>query len=199
MTMKDYSIFYLRGLQLLLETCLNDNCFVDSIELVANVCTNALKQGHRILLAGNGGSAADAQHIAAELVSKFLFDRPGLPAISLTTNASILTAIGNDYGYDLVFQRQIEALGQQGDVFIGISTSGNSINILNSLEYAKKNGLITVGFSGSCGKIQSICDYVIAIPSDFTPHIQEMHITVGHLICAIIEKTLFENKTVTTL
>ncbi len=163
----------------------------ENISKAALRCLDAYQKGHKILIAGNGGSAADAQHIAAEFVSRFEFNRPGLPAIALTTDTSILTAIGNDYGFERLFSRQVEANGSAGDVFIGISTSGNSPNILTALQSAKELGLTTIGFAGSGGKIQDECDICISVPSTHTPRIQECHILIGHIICAYVERELF--------
>jgi D-sedoheptulose 7-phosphate isomerase len=165
---------------------------IDKIAEVAEVCINAFKRGNRVLLAGNGGSAADAQHIAAEFVSRFEFDRPGLPSIALTTDTSMLTAIGNDYGYERLFLRQLEANGRKGDVFIGISTSGNSKNVLLAIDSCQRLGITSVGLAGSGGQIQSKCDYVIAVPSTHTARIQESHIMIGHLICGLVESSLFK-------
>jgi len=168
-----------------------DPSLIATISKVADLCIETLKSGNRILLAGNGGSAADAQHIAAEFVSRFMYDRPGLPAMALTTDTSMLTAIGNDYGYERLFERQLEANSRKGDLFIGISTSGNSLNILRALSRCKELGVIAVGLAGSGGKIRSVCDYLIPVPSDSTPRIQEAHITIGHIICGIVESTIF--------
>jgi D-sedoheptulose 7-phosphate isomerase len=146
------------------------------------------------MLAGNGGSAADAQHIATEFVSRFSFDRPGLPAIALTTDSSLLTAIGNDYGSEEMFRRQVEANGNKGDVFIGISTSGNSRNVINALAKARELGIFTVGLGGATGgEMAHACDICIKVPSLSTPRIQETHITVGHIICGMVEAALFEH------
>ncbi len=162
------------------------------IEEVAAVCVEALGRQRKILFAGNGGSAADSQHLAGELVSRFLFDRPGLPAIALTTDTSVLTAIGNDYGYEKVFARQIESLGQQGDVFFAFSTSGRSPNILRALEVARQRDVVTIGMTGqSGGEMLELSDFCIRIPSGKTPRIQEGHIVVGHLICNLIERAMF--------
>ncbi|ARJ56748.1 SIS domain-containing protein [Campylobacter cuniculorum] len=162
------------------------------IEKVALECVKAYKQGNKTLLAGNGGSAADAQHLAGEFVSRFYFDRPGIASIALTTDTSILTAIGNDYGYEKVFARQVQAQGVKGDIFIGISTSGNSLNILEALKICKEKGIVSVGFTGeSGGKMAELCDYCIKVPSKETPRIQESHILIGHILCAIVEETLF--------
>jgi D-sedoheptulose 7-phosphate isomerase len=165
------------------------------IEQVAVKTIEAYKNNKKTLIAGNGGSAADAQHIAGEFVSRFYFDRPGLASIALTTDTSILTAIGNDYGYERVFARQVEANGANGDVFIGISTSGNSKNIVEAIKSAKERGIFTVGFTGAKGGImKEMCDICICVPSNETPRIQESHIVIGHIICAIVEKEMFEGK-----
>ncbi len=156
------------------------------------LCLQSLRDDGKIMFAGNGGSAADAQHWAGELVSRFYYDRPGLPAIALTTDTSILTAIGNDYGYDYTFARQIEALGRKGDVFVAISTSGNSPNIVRAVEAAKLRGVRVIGFTGKKGgKLAELCDVCFRIPSDETPRIQEGHEFVGHLLCALIEADMF--------
>lgn len=162
---------------------------------VLNKITQSLRtclaEGHKVLLFGNGGSAADSQHIAAELVSKFFRDRKALPAIALTTDTSILTSVANDYSFEDVFARQIEALGQRGDVAIGISTSGNSPNVLKAMRMAKQKGLITIGLTGeSGGKLKEVADICFHAPSNSTPRIQEVHITVAHAICDIIEQEL---------
>lgn len=162
------------------------------IEEVSTRTIDIYKSGNKTLIAGNGGSAADAQHIAGEFVSKFYFDRPGLASLALTTDTSIITAIGNDYGYDKLFSRQIEANGVAGDMFIGISTSGNSANVLEALKACKEKGIITVGFTGETGgKMSELCDYCIKIPSPETPRVQEAHILIGHIICAVVEEALF--------
>jgi D-sedoheptulose 7-phosphate isomerase len=170
----------------------NDAILHEEIFRISEECISALKNNKKILLAGNGGSAADAQHIAAELVSRFLLERRGLPAIAITTDSSILTAIGNDYGFENIFSRQIEALGQRGDVFIAYSTSGKSLNIIKALEVASGMGLMCVGLTGSCNsKMLQLCDYKIQIPSSITSEIQEGHLIVGHIICNIIENKMF--------
>ena len=162
------------------------------IQSVALEMISVYKGGNKVLLAGNGGSASDAQHIAGELVSKFYFDRPGLAAISLVTDTSVLTAIGNDLGYENIFSRQIAANGVRGDMFIGISTSGNSENIIKAFKECRKNNIITVGLSGNDGgKMKELCDYCICVPSIETPRIQENHIMIGHIICAVVEEELF--------
>jgi D-sedoheptulose 7-phosphate isomerase len=171
---------------------LADAELIGKINEVADLITKAYRNGNKTLLAGNGGSAADAQHIAGDFVSKFYFDRPGIASIALTTNTSILTAIGNDYGYDRLFARQIQAQGVAGDVFIGISTSGTSANIIEALVSCKEKGIISVGLTGSNhGKMDEFCDICIKAPSCETPRIQESHILIGHIICCIAEENLF--------
>jgi len=171
---------------------LADTNLLHAVEKAGNACVDALKKDKKILFAGNGGSAADAQHLAAELVSRFNYDRPGLAAIALTTDTSALTAIGNDYGFENVFSRQIEAIGQAGDVCFVTSTSGNSPNILAAIHAAKQKQMVIIGMTGNKkGKMDNLCDILIAIPCTHTPHIQECHIMLGHIICQIIEDTLF--------
>lgn len=151
-----------------------------------------VKEGNKILLCGNGGSAADCQHIAAELVGRFGMERRALPAIALTTDTSILTAVANDYSFDRIFERQVEALGREGDVLIGISTSGNSENVVRAVEKAKEMGVLTVGFLGrDGGKLAGLVDHPLIVKSFSTPRIQEVHITLGHVLCDFIEKFLF--------
>lgn len=175
-----------------LTTMANSEELVAEIARTADACIRALRTNHKILFAGNGGSAADSQHLAAELVNRFSYDRPGLPAFALSTDTSVLTAIGNDYGYEHLFARQIDALGQAGDVFIGISTSGQSSNILDALRAARCRGLVTVGLTGrGRGQMPELCDYCLQVPSDATPRIQEGHIVIGHIICERIEADLF--------
>jgi D-sedoheptulose 7-phosphate isomerase len=160
----------------------------DQIYTAAETCIETLKNGKKIILCGNGGSAADAQHIAAELSGRYKIERKGLPGIALTTDTSALTSIGNDYGYDMIFERQFEALGNTGDVLIGISTSGNSENVIRAFQAAKVMGCKTIGLSGKGGgKMNNKCDLNIVIPSDNTPRIQEMHILIGHIICDLID------------
>ena len=164
------------------------------LQRAVSLCVQALRDGRKLLFAGNGGSAADAQHWAGELVSRFYYDRPGLAAIALTTDSSILTAVGNDYGYDYTFARQIEALGQAGDVFIAISTSGNSPNILRAAQAARTRGMHVLGFTGrGGGKLAPLADICFRMPSDETPRIQEGHEFIGHLLCALIESQMFPN------
>jgi D-sedoheptulose 7-phosphate isomerase len=177
------------------EKLLHDGEVVSMIAKVSELAVSALKQGNKVILFGNGGSAADAQHIAAEFVGRFAFDRPALPALALSVNTSCVTAIGNDYGFDLVFSRQIEALGRPGDVAIGISTSGNSPNVLRALLVAKKMGMHTVGLT-SCtgGKLKDAVDYCVRAPSNETPRIQECHILIGHVISELVEQTIFDEQ-----
>ena len=161
------------------------------IASAGELCANALLQGQRIYLCGNGGSAADAQHIAAELIGRFVNDRRALPAIALTTDTSALTAIGNDYGYDEVFSRQVEGLCREGDILIAISTSGNSDNVLKAVDAAHRAGASVIGLSGkSGGELNVKCDVSLVVPSGVTARIQEMHIVIGHLICALVEEHL---------
>jgi D-sedoheptulose 7-phosphate isomerase len=175
-----------------LERIASDEEITALVEQIAMRCCGALRAGKKILFAGNGGSAADAQHLAGELVSRLNFDRPGLAAFALTTDTSVLTAIGNDYGYDRLFARQLNAVGAAGDVFFGISTSGRSPNVLRALEEGRRKNLITVGLTGKIGAdMQPLCDYCIAVPSTETPKIQEGHIILGHIICGLIERELF--------
>jgi len=174
------------------EKILFDSSLQEVILNVALRMVSSIRAGHKILVAGNGGSAADAQHFAGELVSKFFFDRPGLPAFSLATDTSVLTAIGNDYGYEHSFARQIGAVGKEGDVFLGISTSGNSKNIVNAVNVAKKKGITTVGLVGAKKSLlDELCEFVIKVPSESTPTIQESHLMIEHMICAIIEDQIF--------
>jgi len=169
-----------------------DDKLLELIGKVASICVTALKTNNKVLFAGNGGSAADSQHLAGELVSRFHYDRPALPAFALTTDTSVLTAIGNDYGYEHLFARQIAGVGIAGDVFFGISTSGHSPNILNALRVAREKELITIGFTGkSGGEMPDLCDYCLHVPSDSTPRIQEGHIVMGHIICCLIEQQMF--------
>ncbi len=162
-----------------------------AIEQAAKMMIAALKQGNKIMFFGNGGSAADAQHLAAELISRFLLERKSLPAIALTTDTSIITAIGNDYSFDNIFARQVEGLARQGDVAFGISTSGNSKNVIAGLAKAKELGCRTIGLTGPGGKIGELADLTLKVPSPETPRVQESHITIGHILCGLIEQELF--------
>ncbi len=159
---------------------------------VAALLANRLRAGHILFTCGNGGSAADAQHIAAELSGKFYLHRPGLPAVALTTNTSALTAIGNDFSYDEVFSRQLEGLARPGDVLFGLTTSGRSPNVRRAVEWARANGVTTVAFTGAQGaEFAALCDHAFLAPTDDTPHIQEAHITLGHALCALAEAALY--------
>lgn len=181
--------------QSLITDILQNQNLHDAIYDVAQMCISALKDAQKIMFCGNGGSAADSQHLAAELVSRFNFDRPGLCGIALTTDTSALTAIGNDYGYEKVFSRQVEAIGQAGDVLFGFSTSGRSKNVVLAFEAAKVRGIKTVGMLGQDGRdIGKLADIQINVPSQYTPKIQEGHICIGHIICNIIEVAMFQNE-----
>ncbi len=161
------------------------------VECLATLCTDALKNGHKIMFCGNGGSAADSQHLAAELVGRYKMNRPAMNAMALTVDTSILTAVGNDYGYDTVFSRQVEGVGQAGDVLVGLSTSGNSRNIVLAFELAKEKGITTVALTGQGGgAMKEMADYCLAVPGGATNNIQEMHIAVGHLICELVERNI---------
>jgi D-sedoheptulose 7-phosphate isomerase len=162
---------------------------------IAERIAASLRAGGKLLLAGNGGSAADAQHIAAEFLSRFKLDRTPLPAIALTTDTSVLTAVGNDYGFEQVFERQVRGLGRPGDVFVAISTSGRSPNVLLALKAARDMGVVTVGFTGAAGgTMRTLCDLVLAAPSDETALIQQVHITAAHAICGMVERDLFPQR-----
>ena len=170
----------------------SDNQLMSEVTNIADECVSRLQKGKKLLFAGNGGSAADCQHMAGEYVSRFLFDRDGLPAIALTTDSSILTAIGNDYGFENLFSRQVEALGASGDSLFCYSTSGNSENILKAIEAAKKMDICVAGMTGfNKGKMDDMCDYLIQIPSSHTPNIQEGHLIAGHAICCAVEQQIF--------
>ena len=161
----------------------------DDIRQAADLCQDALEGGNKLFFCGNGGSAADCQHLAAELVVRFTRERQGLPAIALTTDTSILTACGNDYGYDRVFSRQVEALGRIGDVLLAFSTSGNSANVLEAVRRAQEEGMFTIGFTGvNGGKLAELCEVCITVPSDVTARIQEGHILLGHWLCDELER-----------
>ena len=166
--------------------------YAEKVEAAVDIMVEELKLGNKIILAGNGGSAADAQHFAGEIVGRFLFDRPSAPAISLCTDSSVMTCIANDYGYDEVFARQIEGLGKEGDTFIAISTSGNSANIISAIKVAKEKKIHVIGLLGNDGgAIRDMCDVAIVIHSDSTPRIQEFHTFTVHMICQFIERKLF--------
>ena len=173
------------------QALLSDEALMEKIAQVADVMVNAYKSGHKTLWAGNGGSAADAQHMAGELVNKFSFDRPGLAALSLSTDTSIITAVGNDYGFDRLFARQIEAQGCPGDVFLGISTSGNSANLVKALSACRARGIVTVALVGGRPCRMDEYDHVIHVPSEDTPRIQECQTLIGHILCDAVEQSLF--------
>jgi D-sedoheptulose 7-phosphate isomerase len=169
-----------------------DEGLVEAVEAIAKSTVEVLRRGGKVLLCGNGGSAADAQHLAAEFVSRYRFDRAGLPALSLTTDTSALTAIGNDYGFERLFARQVEALGHAGDILYAFSTSGRSPNVLLALKTARELGIGTVGFTGqSGGEMAGLCDIAFVAPSETTAHIQELHMTAGHTICGLVEMAMF--------
>jgi D-sedoheptulose 7-phosphate isomerase len=185
-------ITYLTQSRDVLQAAIDDPQFCAAIEHIADRTARALADGRKLLLAGNGGSAADAQHIAGEFLSRLNYDRAPLAAVALTTDSSVLTAVGNDYGYDRVFERQILGLGQPGDVFLAISTSGRSPNILRAIEAAREKRLIVVGFTGRTGgTMAERCDLCLYAPSDSTPLIQQLHITAAHIICGLVEECLF--------
>ncbi len=174
------------------QTLLNDEVLLKQLEVVVEVVTNAFKNGNAVYFAGNGGSAADAQHLAAEFSGRFYKDRKALPSDALHCNSSYLTAVANDYSYDVIYARLLEGLAKPGDVLIGISTSGNSANIVKAFEMAKTIGVITIGFTGAKGgQMRDLGDYLINIPSNTTPRIQESHILVGHIICELVEENIF--------
>jgi len=175
-----------------MQATLADLHIADTLVTIAEITANAMQAGRKLLVAGNGGSAADAQHLVAEFVVRLAADRAALRAIALTTDTSILTATGNDFGFDSIFSRQIEALGQPGDVFLGISTSGNSPNILKALRQARELDIITVGFSGNGGgQMRDLCDHNIIIPSDITMNVQECHLALEHIFCVAVERFYF--------
>jgi D-sedoheptulose 7-phosphate isomerase len=175
-----------------LQAVLADESIAQTICTIGELTAHAMRSGHKLLVAGNGGSAADAQHLVAEFVVRLTVNRPALRAIALTVDTSILTAGGNDFGFDTIFSRQIEALGQPGDVFLGISTSGNSPNIVKALEQAKKQKLTTIGFTGGTGgKMLALCDHNVVIPSDVTMNIQESHLALEHIFCMAVERCLY--------
>lgn len=174
---------------------IEDNVLLNSIEDATNNIINAYRNNKKVLLCGNGGSAADAQHIAAEFSGRFYFDRQPLPAEALHVNTSFLTAVGNDYGFDIVYSRMIEASGNERDILMAFSTSGNSLNIIKAIEMAKSKGMIVIGFTGATGgKMKNMCDCLLNVPSTDTPRIQESHITVAHIICEFVERALFGKK-----
>ncbi len=194
--MKDYILGQISEAQRVMSAMLANEMLLSTVAAASDACIDCMKHGGKILLAGNGGSAADAQHIAGEFVSRFAFDRPGLPAVALTTDSSILTAIGNDYGYEKLFARQVQAHGNKGDIFIGYSTSGKSPNILRALEEARTLGLVCIGLTGNRGgAMRELCDYLLEVPSSDTPKIQEGHLVLGHILCGLVENAIFKPPT----
>jgi len=174
---------------------LENNDIIDTIDKCVNVITNAFQKGNKVLFCGNGGSAADAQHLAAEFSGRFYIDRKALPSEALHTNTSYLTAVANDYSYDVVYSRLIEGIGNTGDILIGLSTSGNSKNIINAIKTANERNITTIGFTGETGgEMNTICDYIIKVPSNDTPRIQECHMLIGHIICELVEKNIFNKQ-----
>ena len=169
--------------------CIENN--IDHIIRAADMLATSLKRGNKVLIFGNGGSAADAQHLVAEFVNRFQIERPPLAAVALTTDTSILTSIGNDYHFDDIFSKQVEALGRQGDIAWGISTSGNSANVIQAVKAAKKLGMSTIGMTGRAGELAGCVDIVFAVASDTTARIQESHITVGHILCDLVDRILY--------
>jgi D-sedoheptulose 7-phosphate isomerase len=191
--MQNYISQQITEAQRVMAAMLTQAPLLETLEVAAQACIACLQNGGKLLLAGNGGSAADAQHIAGEFVSRFAFDRPGLPALALTTDTSILTAIGNDYGYEKLFARQVQAHGQKGDVFIGYSTSGQSPNVLLALKEARLRGLICIGLTGNRGgPMRALCDHLLEVPSSDTPKIQEGHLVLGHILCGLVENAIFK-------
>jgi D-sedoheptulose 7-phosphate isomerase len=174
---------------------LADDKLLQTVKDCVYILVAAFKNGNKVLFCGNGGSAADAQHLAAEFSGRFYIDRDALPAEALHCNTSYITAVGNDYGYDVIYSRMIKGIGNKGDVLVGLSTSGKSKNIINAFEVAKEKGMITIAFTGSTGgKLKKLADHLINVPSDNTPRIQESHITLGHIICQLVEEQYFTGK-----
>lgn len=190
----DYINTYLSNSLEVKQKLMSSKRLLEQVSRVAELIIDAYRKGNKVLLAGNGGSAADAQHIAAEFVSRFFYDRPGLPAIAMTTDTSMLTAIGNDYGYENLFARQLQAQSRAGDIFIGISTSGNSANVVEAIKVAKNEDVVSVVLCGEGGILKDMADIAICVPSLITPYIQECHICIGHMVCAIVEAHIFPNK-----
>jgi D-sedoheptulose 7-phosphate isomerase len=191
--MKNYITSQIEETWKVMATMLADDELLARVEAAARACIACMKTGNKVLLVGNGGSAADAQHIAGEFVSRFAFDRPGLPAIALTTDSSIMTAIGNDYGYEKLFARQVQAYAQKGDVLIAYSTSGKSPNVIAALQEARNRGVVCIGMTGNNGgPMRELCDYYLDVPNSDTPKVQEGHAVLGHIICGIVEQALFK-------
>jgi D-sedoheptulose 7-phosphate isomerase len=190
--MKDLILEKLGNSVATLQRVMVDDALLCAVVEAAEATGKAMLAGRKLMVAGNGGSAADSQHLVAEFVSRLTVDRPAMRAVALTTDTSILTAIGNDYGYDNVFERQIEALGHPGDVFLGISTSGNSKNVLKALHLSRKLGITTIGFSGrNGGKMPPLCYYNVIVPSEITANIQESHLALEHIFCHLVEIAFF--------
>ena len=188
----EYVRDYLRQSAATMAAFADDPAAQDILHTMAAAVTASMRAGNKLMVAGNGGSAADAQHIAGEFISRLMFDHAPLPALALTTDTSALTATGNDYGYDHVFERQVLGLGRPGDVFLAISTSGNSPNVVRALEAARARGITTLGFSGgNGGAMAMLCDHVLRAPSAWTPVIQQIHITAAHILCALVERAMF--------
>jgi D-sedoheptulose 7-phosphate isomerase len=185
---------HLQGSLAALQRAAQDDALLDVARTIAAAMIDALHSGNKILIIGNGGSAADAQHIAAEIIGRYRQDRPAYAAIALTTDTSALTSIANDYGFEQIFARQVEGLGQRGDVLLALSTSGKSANILAALRRARERGLVTIGFTGSKGEtLRALCDHLLLAPSDDTPAIQQIHLAVAHGICDEIEQSMMRN------
>ncbi len=172
---------------------LGDEALLSHLVQVGELMTATVRRGNRVIFAGNGGSAADAQHLAAEFVSRFEFDRPGLPSLSLATDTSMITAIGNDYGYEKLFRRQLEAQSRSGDMFVGITTSGTSKNVLEAFHACAGLGVTSVALCGSGGELEPLVDHILRVPSSHTPRIQECHILLGHMLCAQVELAMFSH------
>jgi D-sedoheptulose 7-phosphate isomerase len=193
--MEDYVTQQIKSSQYVIGEMLGKETLKIQLKAAAIACIKCIKNNGKILIAGNGGSAADAQHIAGEFVSRFAFDRPGLSAIALTVDTSILTAIGNDYGYEKLFSRQVQAHGNKGDILICYSTSGTSPNILLALKEARAKGLVCIGFTGNRGgPMRDLCNYLLEVPSKDTPKIQEGHLVLGHILCGLVENTIFKEQ-----
>ncbi|HMD18486.1 MAG TPA: D-sedoheptulose 7-phosphate isomerase [Terriglobales bacterium] len=192
-TAQSLAVARIRDCAAVMQSLLESAAYLSAVVKVADAMTKSLRSGNKILFFGNGGSAADAQHLAAELSGRFLKERKSLSGWALTTNTSVLTAIGNDYSFDEVFSRQVQGIGNPGDVAFALTTSGNSSNVLRAVNMARERNLVTVGLTGKTGgKLRSAVDHCICIPSDQTPRIQEAHILTGHILCELIEETLFE-------
>lgn len=191
--MKEYVITQLQETRQIMSEMLADESLLTRVAEAAEACADAFRNGNKVLLVGNGGSAADAQHIAGEFVSRFAFDRPGLPAIALTTDSSILTAIGNDYAYEKLFARQVQSHAQKGDILIAYSTSGKSPNVIAALQEANAQDMICIGMTGNRGgPMTELCHYCLEVPSADTPRIQEGHAVLGHILCGLVERALFQ-------